>query len=257
MLPVWLTDTVTTDIDRAVKYTLLWGLEGVELRTVGGANHQVPFVNELKIKRRLAEHDLPIVAVVPGLFEGQATDRATWMNQIVALDETLQFCQRMGCRLVVASGFQADGFDADIAVDVFQRAGRQAAKRKITLAVLNEQDMAYAKGETLGRLLDAVDHPHVKAAWNPVAAVRAGEDADAGLKALAGHVALVRCRNGKAEPNGWTDTLLEQGAINWGAQGRMLHAQGFEGPVSLEVHLEPKAKRGVRLAGEMIACLGV
>ena len=64
MLTAWLTDTVTSDLDRALHYTLLWGLEGVELRTVGGAEDRVPFVNEAKLKRRLSEHELPVVAIV-------------------------------------------------------------------------------------------------------------------------------------------------------------------------------------------------
>ena len=53
MTPIWLTDTVTGDLDRALHYTSLWGLEGVELRTVGGPEDRVPFVNEAKLRRRL------------------------------------------------------------------------------------------------------------------------------------------------------------------------------------------------------------
>ncbi len=75
MLPVWLPDTVTLDLDRALHYTLLWGLEGIVLRTVGGEADRVPHVNEARLKRRLSEHDLPAVAVDPGLFEQPAERR--------------------------------------------------------------------------------------------------------------------------------------------------------------------------------------
>lgn len=256
MLPIWLTDTVTSDIDRTINYTLLWGLEGVELRTVGVGSNRVPYINEEKIKRRLAEDELPVVAVVPGLFEGTTQDRLTWMNEVASLDETLQFCQRMGCSLVVTSGFAAEDYTFQVAVDALKRAGKVAAKRNITLAVLNEPGMAHTTGKQLAALLEAVEHSHVQAAWNPAAAVQAAEDPHEGLNALAGHIALVRCRNGNFDGTDWTDTLLDEGAIDWQAQADTLKKQGFRGPVSLEVHVEPKGKRGVRLAGEMIRCLG-
>lgn len=257
MLPIWLTDTVTSDIERAVNYTLLWGLEGVELRTIGGVSNRVPFVNEQKLKRRLAEYELPVVAVVPGMFEGTAADRITWMNEVASLDETLRFCHRMHCRLVVISGFAADDYDRGVAVDALRRAGKTAAKRGITLAILNERSMAHATGAALADTLKAVEHPNVQAAWNPAAAVQGGEDPNEGIAALAGHIAMVRCRNGMLDGTKWKDTLLEEGLIDWPAQMKTLKAQGFTGPVSLEVHVAPKVKRGVRLAGEMIRCLGV
>ncbi|MEM8558873.1 MAG: sugar phosphate isomerase/epimerase, partial [Bacteroidota bacterium] len=70
MTPILLTDTVTTDLDRALHYALLWGHEGLAIRTLGRHGERVPYVNEAKLKRRLDEHELPLVAVEPGLFEG-------------------------------------------------------------------------------------------------------------------------------------------------------------------------------------------
>ena len=76
MLPVWLTDSVTPNLSRAVHYTLLWGLEGVVLRTVWTSDNRVPFVNEQQLRTRLQEADLPVVAIAPGLFEGHLREKA-------------------------------------------------------------------------------------------------------------------------------------------------------------------------------------
>ena len=138
MLPALLTDTVTSDLDRALHYTLLWGLEAVELRTVGGAGDRVPFVNEAKLKRRLAEAEMPVAAVVPGMFEGPAGARAAWLNELAAFDETLHFCDRIGCRRVVVSAFAAEEPSPEAAADALTRAGRAAARHGIEVAVLNE-----------------------------------------------------------------------------------------------------------------------
>ena len=253
MLPAWLTDTVTSDLDRALHYTLLWGLEGVELRTVGSVADRVPFVNEEKLKRRLREHEVPVVAVVPGLFEGSVTDRAAWLNEIVRLEETLAFCKRIGCTGVVASAFTEEtDFATEQAAEALRQAGAKAGQHGITLAVLNEDGMAHATGTALAALLTKVDHPAVQAAWDPAAAVRAGEDPAAGLAALAGCIALVRCEDGFVQEGKWTSTPLGEGAVGWETQIATLQAQGFEGPISLNITLEPRPRHGLRMASQLI-----
>ena len=253
MVPAWLTDTVTSDLDRALHYTLLWGVEGVELRTVGGDADRVPFVNEEKLKRRLREHDVPVVAVVPGVLEGSAAARAAWLNEVAQFEETLGFCTRIGCSCIVVSAFAGDEpVDQQAAIDALRRLGDKAARHKKHLAVVNETDMAHATGAELGALLAAVDHPAVRAAWNPIAAVRAGEPPEAGLNALGGSIALVRVANIRREAEAWLPAPLLEGVIDWPAQLRTLHAQGFAGPLSLDVQLDPRPKHGLRMATDLI-----
>ena len=253
MLPIWLTDTVTSDLDRALHYTLLWGLEGVELRTVGSVADRVPFINEEKLKRRLRENEIPVAAVVPGLFEGSVNDRAAWLNEVAQLDETLSFCKRIDCACVVVSAFREE---ADVLTDhvaeALRKAGEKAAKHNITLALLNEDNMAYTTGTAVANLLAEVDHPAVKAAWNPAVAVRAGEEATTGLEALAGRIALVRCEDGRLQDGEWMSTPLGEGTVGWEKQIAMLHAQGFAGPVSLNITLEPRPRHGLRMASQLI-----
>ncbi len=253
MLPTWLTDTVTSDLDRAIHYTLLWGLEGVELRTVGGPDERVPFVNEEKLKRRLAENELPAVSVVPGMFEGQASDRITWLNELASFEETLSFCNRIGCTLVVVSAFAAEEGDMTaVAADALRRAGVAAARRGIRVAVLNEASGAHATGAQLATLLEAVDHTSVVAAWSPSAALRAGEDPLTGLKALGKRVALVRCSDGVVRDGKWVPAPLGEGKVDWDAQFRLLRSLEFDGPVSLEIELKPAPKHGLQEATRLV-----
>lgn len=255
MLPALLTDTVTSNLDRAVHYTLLWGLEGVELRTVGHAGDRVPFVNEEKLRRRLAEHDLPVVAIVPGLFEGAVADRSQWMNELAMFGETLRFCQRIGCRRIVVSSFAAasatEGW-VDLVAESLHKAGTAAADAGVSLAVLNEVGMHCATGRALAMLLDAVGHTAVQAAWHPWAALQAGEDPVEGLAALEGRLALVRCADGRKTPQGWTPTPLGEGAVDWPAHLLALRRAGFEGPLSLEVQVAPKPRQGLRDATSLM-----
>lgn len=263
MLPVWLTDTVTPDLGRAMHYTLLWGLQGVELRTVGSAAERVPRVNERQVAESLEANDMLPVAISPGLFEAPLAARAHWMNDLATFGETVRFAERIGCPRVVVGAFGGEeegrGGVADEAVEALRRAVEQAAPAGLTLAVRNETDGRHATGQSLAHLLDAVAEATgrpgaVQAAWDPAAALRAGEDPAEGLRALGERVTLVRCSDGVADPQQgtWQDTSFGEGAVGWEEQLRLLHGVGFQGPLSLEVNVEPRPKEGLRAATRLI-----
>ena len=251
MLPAWLTDTVTPDLDRALHYTGLWGLDGLELRTVG--RERVPHANERKLRARLDEHELAVAALVPGLFEGPMSDGAARLNELALLAETIAFAGRVGGRVVVASAFAAEpDFDRAAAADLLRRAGDDAGRAGVTLALLPESDGQHPTATALAALIDAADHPAVGAAWAPADALRAGESPEAGLAALGRRVAHVRVRDGHAGPGGaWADAVVGEGAVGWPAVLRGLAAQGYTGALSLEVHPAgdlPAPKAGLRSA---------
>jgi sugar phosphate isomerase/epimerase len=252
MLPAWLTDTVTTDLDRALHYTGLWGLEGVELRAVGGATSVVPHVNERRVRARLDEHELAVAAVVPGLFEGPASDRTARLNEIATLTETCAFARRVGAPLVVASSFaREDGGNGD-AADLLRRAGDVAARHGLRLALLNDAECAHPTGAALAALLDAAGHPAMGAAWSPAEALAEGEAPEAGLAALGARLWHVRVRDGQLDRGVFEDAEVGAGALDWPLMLRTLAAQGYDGALSLEVRAEPRAKTGLRSATALI-----
>jgi sugar phosphate isomerase/epimerase len=256
MLPVWLTDTVTSDLQRALHYTNLWGLQGVELRTVGEANDRVPNVNEQQIRTLLDESELLIAGCVPSVFEGPVSDRAAWMNDLVQFEDTLKFCGRVGCPRVVVSAFAAEPNPSyDDMADALRRAGEKAASYDTILTVLHGPETACPTGQSLAELLALVNHPSVQAAWDPSAAMRAGEEPVVGLEALAGQIALVRCSDGRVTDGYWEDLPLGEGAVDWEHQLRVLAAQDFLGPISLEVYVEPRPKYGLDAATTLIHML--
>lgn len=236
MLPVWLSDTVTTDVSRALHYTGLWGLEGVELRRVGhGVVPDVP--NERMLRDRLAAEEMAVAAVEPGLFEGAATDRAATFGDLARLDDALAFARRLACPVVVANGFAPDGFDLAAAADALRRAGDKAGAAGVRVAVLHGPDAAVRTAADLARLLDAVAHDAVGAAWHPALALMVGEDPADGLAALGARVRHVRVRDGAVDDLGvWTDALVGEGAVGWDAQVAALKRFGYDGALSLEVH---------------------
>lgn len=255
MTTAWTTDVVTTDLGRAVRYTLLWGLEGVALRTVGGAADRVPYVNEATLRHRLAEVDLPVVAVDPGLFEGPAAAKAGWLNDLDALTEAVGFCRRVGCGVIRVGALGGGGGDFETASVALRRAGAVAAPGGVRLAVRNEADTAVATGDDLAALLAAVAHEAVGADWRPADALLAGEDPADGLRALraAGiEVVCVGVRDGYPEAGEWIDTEVGEGTVGWEDGLGALAAAGFEGALILDALPGPAQTHGLRAATALI-----
>lgn len=259
MIPVWLTDTVTPDLGRALHYTQLWGLQGVELRTVGGPDDRVPDVNEPQIRQQLETSEFLLSSIVPALFGGPVHDRMMWLNDLARLPEVLSFCQRMRCPRFVVDPFAATPNDPDTALDTaadaLRRAGEKAAAQNVIVGVKNDPASLCPTGEDLALLLTLVDHANVQAVWDPAAAFRAGEPPASGLQALRGRITMVRCSDGRIADGQWEDTIFTEGAIDWPAQLETLHASGFQGPLSLEVYADPRPKAGLRSATALIRML--
>jgi len=253
MLPVWLTDTVTSDLGRALHYTELWGLEGVELRTVGGAEDRVPRVNESKIHNALQTSGRFLSAIVPNMFEGPVSQTAAWMNDLVTFDETLRFCDRVRCPRVVIPPFAAEEDPpVDKMADALRRAGERAAGHDVFVCVHHGPETGCPTGTDLASLLAMVDHPNVRATWDPVASLRAGEAPAVGIDALMPWIEHVRCADGTITGAHWEDTPFGDGDVDWKHQLQGLYANGYQGPLSLEIYVEPRPKYGLRAATTLI-----
>lgn len=255
MTTAWTTDIVTGDLGRAVRYTLLWGLEGVALRTVGGTADRVPFVNEAALRHRLAEAELPIVAVDPGLFERPTTPRAGWLNDLDALVDTVQFCRRVGCEVIRLGALAGGEHDPEVAAEALQRAAAVAAPSGVRLAVRNEVGTDVATGKALADLLHAADTDGLGADWRPADALRAGEDPADGLRALLAsgvEIACVGVRDGHTEAGTWAEAMVGEGAVGWEAHLGDLAEAGVDRPLVLDALPGPAQSHGLGAATALV-----
>ena len=257
MTLAWTPDIVTSNLERGVHYTLLWGLEGVALRTVGGAGDRVPDVNEAAIRRRLGETDLPVVAVDPGLFEGSWAVRAGWMNDTALLDDVAAFAARIGCPTVRVGALGGEGgaYDDEVVAGALRRGADVAGEHGVRLAVRNEVGTGLETGAALARLLTIADHPGLGADWRPADVIPAGEDPADGLHALLDAGVPITCvgvRDGQADGAGWAETAPGEGIVGWGRQLAALGSAGFDGPLILDGLPTPPVQHGLSSATELV-----
>jgi len=86
----------------------------------------------------------------------------------------------------------------------------------------------------------------VKIAWDPVAAMMAGEDVLDGARLVAPHTKLLRLYGVRSAKEAWLPVEIDQGEVDVEAQIRTLRKSGFEGSISCEVRAEPRSKTGLR-----------
>ena len=248
MTTAWTTDAATADAARAVRLTLLWGLDGVVLRTVGGG--RVPSITEGPLRRRLEEAELPVLALDPGLFEGSARARAVWLNELDALGELAPFCARFGCETVRVGALAADD-DTDGAAQALRQAGERAGRLGLRLAVRNQAGTAVATGAALAALLGEAGHPALAPDWRPADALESGEAPADGLAALveAGHVPVcVSVRDQRAG----RPAVVGEGTLGWDAHLAALADIGFDGPLVIDAIPDPARTLGLASATALI-----
>lgn len=224
MIPAWIPDAITPDLDRGVHFTLLWGLEGIVLREVG-RGQLVPDVNEPKLRHRLDESEVTPVAAEPGLFASPPEQRAAWMNDLERLREAAAFCRRFAIPTVIAGALP--GGEGALAAEALRRAGEVVARAELTLSVRNE-GAGRRDAEAFAELLETTDHPAVRAAWAPPSVFEPGGVEETRILPRLG-VLIVRDARGskRARPG--------EGDLGWGDRLAAAHRTGFEGPVVLDL----------------------
>ena len=228
MITALLTDSVADRLAGAVDFALLWGLDALALRTIGG--ERVPHVNESALGARLFDSELGIALVDPGLFDASAASRVVWMNEVETFAETIAFCRRLGGRTVRTGALGG----APGARDALRALGDAAAPHGFRIAVGNNAGTDVATGAALAALLAEVAHPSVGADWRPAEAAAAGETPPDGLAALvAADVPMwsveVRDRTDGGE------ALPGEGTFGWPAMLATLAGAGFDGVLALDL----------------------
>ncbi|WP_412060328.1 sugar phosphate isomerase/epimerase family protein [Rubrivirga sp. IMCC45206] len=247
MTLAWTTDAATADAARAVKLTLFWGLDGVALRSLGGA--RVPDIAEASLRRRLEDDDLPVIALDPGLFEAPASARAAWLNDLDRLAEVAAFGDRIGCSLIRVGALGGPG-----SAEALAQAGDRAAALGLTLAVRNEAGTLAPTGAALGALLADVGHEAVGADWRPADALDEGEPPAEGLAAVLASGAAIACVGARDGVPGdaWEERQIGEGAVGWPGHLAALAAGGFDGPVVIDGLPKPVRASGLASATALI-----
>ncbi len=276
------TDEISADAETAIELGVDWGVRHFELRGFG--DERVPMLSDFK-KARLdelvEEYGVQIVAVSPGLFKcpyplgprerfplrtfdialydrWRAAQDLVKYHREELLPASLEYCNRIGAGLIVIFGFDRAGQPAGPAPDgvlaTLQEAAVQAESAGLQLAIEVEDGFWADTGARTADMLTAIDHPALGVNWDPGNAYVAGDNPyPDGYDAVRNYVRHVHFKDVMCQSDGAYIYAVE-GEIDWAGQIAALAADGYQGYISIEPHMQPKVN-SARTALERLRAL--
>jgi sugar phosphate isomerase/epimerase len=277
------TDEISADPETALELAKEWGIHAVELRGFGTDRvpEFTPFQKQ-RLRELLEEYEMELVAISPGLFKCvyreerghfplRTFDQAlytSWAAQQAEcrrhveelLPRAIAYAQEMGVKRIVTFGFDRGGAPAGPApaglIGLLREAAEKAGEAGVELLVEVEAGFWADTGARTAALARAVDHPALGINWDPGNAFEAGDcPYPDGYTAARPYVRHVHFKDVRRLEDGSCRYAVE-GEIDWEGQIAALRADGYEGFISVETHMEPKvaaARRATRRLQQLLA----
>lgn len=244
-------DEISQDAREQAEQCARLGVQGIELRSVGGTN-VLDLSDEAcrDLKRLWADHGLRVICI--GSPIGKVPVDQPWAPHLERFRVALRRAIEFEAGLIRIFSFYPGAGGVLVPSEVSDRLATMAALAAtsgVTLVHENEREIHGEKALACRGLLDAVASPHMQAAFDPANFVQAGENAWAAWELLRDrviHIHIKDARRGSGEvvPAGQGD-----GAV--AAMLRDAAARGYDGYLSLEPHLAAAGRfsgfSGVRL----------
>lgn len=261
-----LSDEISVDPAAACELASEWGLKHLELRLWMNTRAPVGMsdADMERVRRVAADFGLDFPSISPGLFKVRLDSRQYPEHCGPFRERCFDLAEAVGASLVVLFPPLCESFDEwdrypKQVVEDLQACAEAAAARGLTLALENEPSCYGGSGQSLARLLAAVDHSALRANWDPGNHTNAThEDFRPGYAALRPyhvhtHVKDYRVRaGGSAVPPG-------EGDVDWLGQLQALQADRYSGLLVLETHFVPKiagSRRCFERLRELLAAVG-
>ena len=248
------------DIETAFKYTVACGYDGIEISAIEGMSEHLVLdrwkEGASAIRELSQKYSLPILAM-----EQPSQDPAK-------MEAAFQAAVEMGCPIINCGpgGKKDDEATLQQSIDSLGKLAEMAARYGVTLCVKAHVGAAIYNTPTTLRALKAISSKSFGLDMDPSHIHRADEDPVAALSAVVDrikHVHIRDCKGRQQNPGTPEMQANGRGDINLPGYLRVLHENGYTGPVDLEI-IGAKAyelPRCVAIAaesrGHMQACLQV
>lgn len=259
-------DEVSSDPETAFEIIRSWGVDYVELRSIG--EQRYPMVSDYwhaRIPDLLKEYDLKVAAISPGIFQtpfptppppmffsrkGDMAAVETAQMRKAALDRDLHTILPRSIEMAKALGttniivFNWARFDhrasppaSDAMIDALREAAAMVGAAGMRMLVEVTEPTARPAD-----MVKRVNHPAAGINWDPVAAFIGDEDDvyPGGFELVRPYIGHVHFKDGRTNPATGEREMVMNGIIDWRGALRDLAADGYDGFMSVETHFRPK-----------------
>lgn len=246
------------DMETAFKYIAMSGYDGIELSAIEGMSEHLVLGRwrELvgDIKRLSEQYGLELLAM-----EQPSQDPAV-------METAFQAASEIGIPIVNCGpgGTSGDEDSLKATIDSLGRLADMAGKYGVTLCVKAHVGAAIYNTPTTLRAMEEISSPHFGIDMDPSHIHRAGEnpvEAIAAVISRVKHVHIRDCKGRQQSPGAPPDQANGRGDIDLVGYVRVLHENGYNGPLDLEVigakelPLEQCIVIAAESRGHMQACL--
>jgi len=266
-----ITDEVHVDLEAALDAIKGFGCRYVEIQDFDGKTVAEATDADLdRVERLLGERGLTVSAVGSQFLKPvYVDDTAAYEKDLGLLRAEIRVARRLGAPIVRSYSFRRDGMiglgnpsprpprGGQIADERLEkiaapmrRAAQMAADDGLVLGLENVRSCWGNSGYNAGRILRAVDHPALKAMWDPGNDFVSGGNPNAeGYEAVRGQICLIHVKDAHVVDASTGLTAWDavgRGEVGWIEQFRLLRRDGYTGPLSLETHWHPDLPDKVR-----------
>ncbi|MGQ9554752.1 MAG: sugar phosphate isomerase/epimerase family protein [Anaerolineae bacterium] len=251
-----ITDEVSHNFEQALDMIKSWGLKYVELRTVDKVNVvDLDDAGVARVKKLLGEKGLSVVALASPFLKcylhqpkaGPAGD--AFFSQASTYEEHLKILNRCGylaktfdINMTRCFSFWREDDPKAVFADVVERlqhSVKLAQEYGLVLAMENETSCNGGTPQEVRDLVAAVDSPTLGVMWDAGNAQWAGVEAyPDGYNVIRERIYHVHIKDVAFDGGGGHGTVFGQGKVNFRDMFVALHADGYDGPLSLEPHFK-------------------
>jgi len=246
------------DMETAFKYLALSGYDGIELSAIGGMSEHLVIDRwqevAAEIKRLAVEYNLELLAM-----EQPSQDPSI-------MEAAFQAAVEIGIPIINCGpgGKSDDEETLQQSIDSLGKLADMAGKYGVTLCVKAHVGAAIYNTPTTLRLMEAVTSPNFGIDMDPSHIHRAGENPVDALRAVVSrvkHIHIRDCKGRQQNPGKPEMQANGRGDIDLLGYIRVLHDNGYTGPVDLEIigakeyPLEACCIIAAESRGHMQACL--
>ncbi|MFA4044951.1 MAG: hypothetical protein HZRFUVUK_001759 [Candidatus Fervidibacterota bacterium] len=245
----FISDEASQDFAVAVQIAKEFNLDGLELRSVWEkAPHELSDEEVKLIAKMLKDASLQCPCIASPFFKCDFGDEEQYRQHIQILRRCIQVAHELGTNLIrVFTFWRKEGEQPswDAIADMFSEPIRIAESEGVILGIENEPSTNATNAAKVAELLSIIDHPNVKAVWDP------GNDVfdpdrevpyPDGYERIKGLIVHVHLKDGVwvAEEGRFEPVPLGEGEVDYVGQLRALKQDNYSGWLSLETHYRPK-----------------
>ncbi|HET6428086.1 MAG TPA: sugar phosphate isomerase/epimerase family protein [Phycisphaerae bacterium] len=268
-------DEYTNDPATGFELGRRWGVEHFEIRYAYRFRVPVgPAWAADRVAAAVKRYGVTVTAISPGLFKPvmntdgakvpltTETPEEIRRHLDVLLPEFFAFAERLGTRNIVVFALPRSPEQAEmpaVVVESLAEAAGRAETEGFQLLLENGGGSWADTGAGTARLLEAVGSDALRLTWDPANAARADRAVDPvadGYPLVRGKVGNVHVKDMAVRDGKGVWIMMGDGVIDWPAQLAALAADGYDGCLTMESHLQYEPGEDVNLVARMEEFLG-